>query len=63
MEKTLPIRARSNVAAPILVSLSVLAVFALSAQTVLAAPIAGLPDFTKLVNANRAAVVNIGTTG
>lgn len=28
-----------------------------------AAPIVGLPDFTKLVNANRAAVVNIGTTG
>ncbi len=63
MEKTLPIRARSSVAAPILVLLSVLAVFALSAQTVLAAPIVGLPDFTKLVNANRAAVVNIGTTG
>ena len=28
-----------------------------------AAPVTGLPDFTKLVNANRAAVVNIGTTG
>ncbi|MFP6680949.1 MAG: Do family serine endopeptidase [Gammaproteobacteria bacterium] len=28
-----------------------------------AAPIAGLPDFTDLVNENRAAVVNIGTIG
>ena len=28
-----------------------------------AAEVSGLPDFTKLVNANRAAVVNIGTTG
>ena len=28
-----------------------------------AAPVAGLPDFTNLVNENRAAVVNIGTIG
>jgi len=28
-----------------------------------AASVSGLPDFTELVNANRAAVVNIGTTG
>ncbi len=39
---------------------AVLATILLTAE---AAPVKGLPDFTKLVNANRAAVVNIGTTG
>lgn len=41
----------------------VIAVGLLTTHTVLAAPVvSGLPDFTQLVEANRAAVVNIGTT-
>jgi serine protease Do len=36
---------------------------ALTTPLVVAAPLVGLPDFTKLVEDNRAAVVNIGTTG
>lgn len=37
--------------------------FALASLAVEAVAVTGLPDFTPLVNANRAAVVNIGTTG
>ncbi len=42
--------------------LGLCAMWSLFASPVFAAAISGLPDFTPLVNANRAAVVNIGTT-